>query len=122
MAENKQYIVQPQDNGTVNISEEVIAAIVAHAAVEVEGVASLNAHPSNDIIELVGKKTSVKGVKVTILENNSVAIDCNININYGESIVAVSAAVQDAARTALQSLAAIDIASVNVNVCGIVRQ
>ncbi|MBQ2432622.1 MAG: Asp23/Gls24 family envelope stress response protein [Peptococcaceae bacterium] len=122
MAENKQYIVQPQDNGTVNISEEVIAAIVAHAAVEVEGVASLNAHPSNDIIELVGKKTSVKGVKVTILENNSVAIDCNININYGESIVDVSAAVQDAARTALQSLAAIDIASVNVNVCGIVRQ
>lgn len=122
MAENKQYIVQPQDNGTVNISEEVIAAIVAHAAVEVDGVASLNAHPSNDIIELVGKKTSVKGVKVTILENNSVAIDCNININYGESIVDVSAAVQDAARTALQSLAAIDIASVNVNVCGIVRQ
>ena len=122
MAENKQYIIQPQENGTVSISEEVIAAIVAHAAVEVEGVAGLNARPSNDIVELVGKKTSVKGVKVTILENNSVAIDCNVNINYGASIVDVSAAVQDAARAALESLAAIDIASVNVNVCGIVRQ
>ena len=122
MAENKQYIMQSQDNGTVNISEEVIAAIVAHAAVEVEGVAGLNAHPSNDIVELIGKKTSVKGVKVTILENNSVAIDCNVNINYGESIVDVSSAVQEAVKTALESLAAIDIASVNVNVCGIVRQ
>ena len=122
MAEIKQYIMQSQENGTVNISEEVIAAIVAHAAVEVEGVAGLNAHPSNDIVELVGKKTSVKGVKVTILENNSVAIDCNVNINYGESIVGVSAAVQEAAKNALESLAAIDIASVNVNVCGIVRQ
>ena len=122
MAENKQYIMQSQENGTVNISEEVIAAIVAHAAVEVEGVASLNARPSNDIVELIGKKTSVKGIKVTILENNSVAIDCNINIQYGESIVDVSAAVQEAARNALESLAAIDIASVNVNVCGIVRQ
>ena len=122
MAENKQYIMQSQDNGTVNISEEVIAAIVAHAAVEVEGVAGLNAHPSNDIVELIGKKTSVKGVKVTILENNSVAIDCNVNINYGESIVDISSAVQEAVKTALESLAAIDIASVNVNVCGIVRQ
>lgn len=122
MAENKQYVMQSQENGTVNISEEVIAAIVAHAAVEVEGVAGLNARPSNDIIELVGKKTSVKGVKVTILENNAVAIDCNINIKYGESIVDVSAAVQEATRNALESLAAIDIASVNVNVCGIVRQ
>ena len=122
MAENKQYIMQSQENVTVNISEEVIAAIVAHAAVEVEGVAGLNAHPSNDIVELIGKKTSVKGVKVTILENNSVAIDCNVNINYGESIVDVSAAVQEAAKNALESLAAIDIASVNVNVCGIVRQ
>ena len=122
MAENKQYIMQSQDNGTVNISEEVIAAIVAHAAVEVEGVAGLNAHPSNDIIELIGKKTSVKGVKVTILENNSVSIDCNININYGQGIVEVSAAVQEAVKNALESLAAIEIASVNVNVCGIVRQ
>ena len=122
MAENKQYIMQSQENGTVNISEEVIAAIVAHAAVEVEGVAGLNARPSNDIVELIGKNTSVKGVKVTILENNAVAIDCNINIKYGESIVDVSAAVQEAARNALESLAAIDIASVNVNVCGIVRQ
>ena len=122
MAENKQYIMQSQENGTVNISEDVIAAIVAHAAVEVEGVAGLNARPSNDIIEMVGKKTSVKGVKVTILENNSVAIDCNVNINYGASIVDVSASVQDAVKNALESLAAIDIASVNVNVCGIVRQ
>ena len=122
MAENKQYIMQSQENGTINISEEVIAAIVAHAAVDVEGVAGLNAHPSNDIVELIGKKTSVKGVKVTILENNSVAIDCNVNINYGESIVEVSAATQEAVKNALESLAAIDIASVNVNVCGIVRQ
>ena len=122
MADNKQYITQTQENGNVLISEDVIATIVSHAVGEVEGVAGLNARPSNDIVELIGKKTSVKGVKVTILENNAAAIDCNVNILYGESIVDVSAAVQDAARNALESLAAIEIASVNVNVCGIVRQ
>ena len=116
------YVSIDKDNGSINISEDVIASLVLNAINDVEGVAGLNAHPSNDIIELIGKKTSVKGVKVTILENNTVAIDCNININYGQGIVEVSAAVQEAIKNALESLAAIEIASVNVNVCGIVRQ
>ena len=121
MAENKQYIMQAQDNGTVNISEDVIAAIVAHAAVEVDGVASLNGRPSSDIVELIGRKTSAKGVKITILENNSVAIECNVNIHYGQSIVNVAAAAQTAIINALEAMAGINISTVNVNVCGIVR-
>ena len=40
MAENKQYIEQVLDNGTVMISEDVIAEIVSHAVSEVEGVVS----------------------------------------------------------------------------------
>ena len=42
MAENKQYITQIQEGGTIMISEDVIATIVAHALAEVEGVGSLN--------------------------------------------------------------------------------
>ena len=122
MAENKQYVVQTQDNGFVYISEDVIAAIVAHAAAEVEGVVSLNAKPGVDIVELIGKKGSGKGIKITVQEDNSVVIDCNINVSYGQSIVAVAAAVQAAIMNALDSMAAIKIAAVNVNVCGIVRQ
>ena len=122
MAENKQYVMQTQDSGSVNISEDVIAAVVAHAAVEVEGVVSLNAKPSSDIVEIIGKKTTGKGVKITVLEDNSVAVDCNVNVSYGQSIVTVAAAVQEAVINALESLAGIRLASVNVNVCGIVRQ
>ena len=40
MAENKQYITQAQENGTVMISEDVIATIVTHAVVDVEIVSS----------------------------------------------------------------------------------
>jgi len=122
MAENKQYVVQTQDNGFVYISEDVIAAIVAHAAAEVEGVVSLNAKPGVDIAELIGKKSSGKGIKITVQEDNSVVIDCNVNVSYGQSIVEVAAAVQAAIINALDSMAAIKIAAVNVNVCGIVRQ
>jgi len=122
MAENKQYIMQTQDNGTVNISEDVIAAIVAHAAVEVDGVSGMNGRPGSDIVERIGRKTSVKGVKITILESNAVAIECNVNIHYGHSVVTVASNVQTAIMNALESLAAINIATVNVNVCGIVRR
>lgn len=122
MAESKQYITQSQDNGSVMISEDVIAAIVAHAAGEVEGVVGLNVKPGVDIAELIGKKNWGKGLKITILENNSVSIDCNVTVSYGQSVVTVAKAVQVAVTNALESMANIEIAAVNVNVCGIVRQ
>ena len=44
MAENKQYITQIQENGSVMISEEVISTIVAHAVAEVEGIVPKTFH------------------------------------------------------------------------------
>ena len=122
MAESKQYITQMQDNGSVLISEDVIAAIVAHAAGEVEGVAGVNAKPGADIAELIGKKSWSKGMKITVLENNDVSIDCNVTVLYGQSVVNVAKAVQVAVTNAVESMAGVKIAAVNVNVCGIFRQ
>lgn len=122
MAESKQYIKQLQDNGTVQISEDVIAEIVAHAACEVEGVAGLNSKPGADIAELLGKKNWGRGLKVSVLEDESVAIECNITVSYGQNVVNVGKAAQSAITNALESMAGVQIASVNVNVCGIARQ
>ena len=55
MAENKQYITQMHENGTVMISEDVIASIVAHTVNDVEGVAGLTGKPGADIAEIIGK-------------------------------------------------------------------
>ena len=49
MAEYKQYITQIQENGSVMISEDVVATIVAHALSEVEGVGSLGIKPGVSI-------------------------------------------------------------------------
>lgn len=122
MAESKQYVNQLQDNGSVLISEDVIAAIVAHAACEVEGVVSLNVKPGADIVEMIGKKNWGKGIRITVLEDNSISVDCNVSVNYGQSVVDVAAAVQTAIMNALETMAGIKIAAVNVNICGIVRQ
>ena len=122
MAENKQYVTQAQEGGSVLISEDVIASIIAHAVSEVDGAVSLNTKPGADIAELIGKKNWGKGIKITIAEDDSVTVDCNVSVSYGQSVVDVAKAVQFAITNALESMAGISIAAVNVNICGIVRQ
>ena len=122
MAENKQYITQIQENGTVMISEDVIVSIVTLAVTEVEGVAGLSSKPGADIVEMIGKKNWGKGLKITIGEEDAITVDCNITVAYGHSVVSVAGAVQSSVTNALESMAAVKIAAINVNVCGIVRQ
>ena len=122
MAENKQYITQNQDNGNIMISEDVIGAIVEHAVCEVEGVVSLSVKPGADIAELIGKKNWGKGLKVMIDDDQNLSIDCNVVVAYGQNIVTVAAAVQQAVSSAVDSMTGIKISAVNVNICEIVRQ
>ena len=122
MAENKQYIIQEQESGSVMISEDVIATIVSNAVTEVDGVVGLSTKPGADIADMIGKKNWGKGMKITIDENDAVSIDCNVNIGYGQSVVTVAKMVQDSVTNALESTAGIKVSAVNINVCGIIRQ
>ena len=122
MAEYKQYVVQNHENGSVMISEDVIAAIVEHATTEVEGVIGLNMKPGADIADLIGKKTWGRGMKIAIDAENAVSIDCNVTVAYGQSVVAVAKSLQEAISSAVTSMTGVTISCINVNVCGIQRQ
>ena len=122
MAENKQYILQAQENGNIMISEDVIATVVEQAVTEVEGVVGLNVKPGADIADMIGKRAWAKGMKITIAEDNSISIDCNVNIGYGQSVVTVAKSVQDAVTAALESTTGVRVTAININVCGIIRQ
>lgn len=122
MADNKQYVMQTQENGSVQISEDVIAAIVSHAACEVEGIFGVNTKPGAEIVELIGKKNWGKGVIITVNETNSIVIECNLIAIFGKNVVETAKAAQVAIINALESLSGIEINSVNVNICGIIRQ
>ena len=78
------------------ISEDVICSIVSHCVNDVEGVESICSKPVADIAEIIGKKNWGKGLKITIGEDDSVTVDCNINVVYGQSVVTVAAAAQEA--------------------------
>ena len=122
MAENKQYTTQIQENGTVLISEDVLATIVSLAVKDVEGIVGLCTKPGADIADMIGKKNWGKGLRILIADDNAVTVDCDVTVAYGQSVVAVAKAVQEAVASALESTAGVTVSAVNVNVCGIVRQ
>ena len=116
MAENKQYITQTQENGVVMISEEVVATIVSHCVMEVEGVVGIGNKAGAE------RKLWNKGMKIAITETNDVTIDCNVVIAYGCAVVTVAKAVQDAIATSVESMTGVKPVAININVIGIVRQ
>jgi len=121
MAEYKQYITQTQENGSVMISENVVAAIVAYSLTEVEGIGSLGVKPGIGVADFDTKKHWGKSLKVLIAEDNSISIDCSLMIRYGFSVVDVAAAVQQAVTANVESTTGVKVTEVNVNVCGIIR-
>lgn len=121
MAEYKQYISQAEENGNVLISEDVVAAIAEHAVSEVEGAAGIYAKPGNEVADLIGKNWG-RGLKIQIAENNAVAIDMDILIHYGYSVVDVADAVQTAVASAVESMTGVKVTAVNINVRGIARK
>lgn len=112
MAENKQYITQIQENGSVMISDQVLVNIISHAVSEVEDVV-LSGKPG---------KNWGKGIKVVIAEDDKVEVKVYINVSYNHSVTAAAAAVQESIRTALESMTGVVVSAVNVDVVGIIRQ
>ena len=122
MAENKQYISQVLENGSVQISEDVFTIIVANAIKDVEGVVGLSVKTGSDLADMIGMKAWGKGIKITLDENGVQAVECNINIAYGQTVVDVAKNVQQVVISALEGATGMKDIKVKVNVCGIIRQ
>ncbi len=118
MGENKEYISYLEERGSINISEEVVAIIAGSAALEIEGVAGLYSTPGRDIAELLGKKNLARGVKIH-LEDKTITADIYIMAAMGCAVNEVGAAVQTAVANAIESTTGLEIASVNIHICGI---
>lgn len=116
MGEN--YITCREENGSINISEEVISTMVRAAVSEVDGVAGLSNTAGAEIAELIGIKTLTKGVKVQF-EEEHITVDVIITVAYGSNVVNVARNVQDKVMTAVQAATGIEQAQVNVHVSGI---
>ena len=112
------YYTRQIENGSLNIAEDVIVSIVRAAALDVEGVAELASAAGADIAEFIGLKGSGRGVRIDFSGDLPV-INVIITVSYGNNIVSVAKAVQDAVTDAVRTTAGIEELTVNVHVTGI---
>ena len=100
---------EDSEKGAVQIADEVVAIIAGMAATEVKGVASMAGNIKNELVAKMGMKSLSKGVKV----------DLALNLKFEANILAVSGAVQDKVKSAIESMTGMEVSEVNVRVAGV---
>ena len=119
MAENEvQKNKSAEDIGTVRIADEVVSAIVAYAAKEVDGVAGLAGNAGDGILKKAGMKRPAMGVRVE-MDNGNVRADLSLMMDYGFNIPATCSMVQNKVAQAVENMTGLHVSDVNVRIAGI---
>ena len=119
MAESKEYMTLPEENGSINISEEVIAAIAVGAVREVEGVSGMMTTMGGSVTDLVNnKKNAQKGVKGD-MTGAALTLDLYLTVEYGHAIPEVAENAQKAVSSAVEAMTGCPVEAVNIHVGGV---
>lgn len=106
------------ENGTVRISNDVVAIIAGVAATEISGVVGMSGGITGGITEMLGMKNLSKGVKVE-LEDKEVTIDLFIIVEYGSRISELGEKIQQNVKQTVETMTGLNVISVNVNIQGV---
>ncbi len=109
--------VKSQENsvGMVKVHESVIASIVRKATLEIEGVIRLAGSSLVDnLAEIVGsKKIQDRAISVE-MNDNSVAVEVRVVLEYGVLIPEVAEAVKESVAAEIVKLTGMSVTRVNV--------
>ena len=108
------YVTRVEENGAIHIAEDVIAAIVADAVKDVEGVGAA----SQNVGEQLSGKKAVRSIRIEQVED-SVSVDVYLMARYGFAIPEVAQRVQDAVVNAVGGMTGFPVREVNVHIGGI---
>ena len=122
MAENKGYMTLSDEQGSIHISEEVIAAIAVGAVREVEGVSGMMGNLGTSVADLVtnkkGAQKNAKGVKIEMAETGLV-LDIYLTVAYGHAIPEVAENAQKAVASAVSAMTGCTVETGNIHVGGV---
>ena len=116
MGDNKEYLTHPEENGSINIAEDVVSAIAVGAVCEVEGVAGMLS--GGNVSDLM-KKGQSKGVHLE-MDGEAVRLDLYITVRYGNPIPEVAQNAQRAVASAVEAMTGFQVSAVNIHVGAIV--
>ena len=122
MAESKDYMTLAEENGSIHISEDVIAAIVVGAVREVEGVSGMMTNLGGSVTDLVNNKKNAqkgtKGVKINMV-GNALILDIYLTVKYGQAIPDVAENVQKSVAAAVEAMTGRTVKTINVHFGGV---
>ena len=121
MAENKGYMTLSDEQGSIHISEEVIAAIAVGAVREVEGISGMMTGMGSSVTDLVNKKSAQKGTRGVRIDmtGDTVSLDLYVMVQYGVAIPEVAENAQKAVMSAVEAMTGCIVGAVNIHVGGI---
>ena len=113
------YVIQKTSGiGTVKVSNEVVMAIAAVAAMEVKGVFAMQGNAAREIVTMLGFKSLSQGVSIQY-NTGDCKITVGIILDYGYSIPKVSALVQEKVKSSVENMTGLDVSCVNVRIAGV---
>lgn len=104
--------------GSVRIADDVVPAIAALAAAEVDGVVSPSENLSDDWMSKMGVRVAPKGVRVDIVGKQA-KVDIALGINSGYSVPQTCRKVQEKVKTSIETMTGLEVVDVNVRVSSV---
>ena len=106
-------------NGTIKISDEVIAVCAANATLKTKGVADLAGDFTNLLSKsILGKELLSKGVKVSQTEEG-VIVDIFVIVEYKVNIPSVAWDIQEHVKNEIVEMTELKVSAVNINIQGV---
>lgn len=122
MADSKEYMTLTEENGSIHIAEEVIAAIAVGAVREVEGVSGMMTNLGGSVTDLMNNKKNAqkgaKGVKIDMTDT-ALVLDLYLTVQYGHAIPEVAENAQKAVSSAIEAMTGCPVGAVNIHVGGV---
>lgn len=119
MADHKEYWSTTGDQGSIRISEDVVASIAALSASETDGVSGLYSSLTSDIVSFLSKKNLSKGVRIELGEEDTVKIEIGFLAVFGRNICDVAKQVQENVKASVESMTGLKVIEVNIHVGGV---
>lgn len=105
--------------GKISVTNDSVALIVAHSALDVYGVVDLVTNKFSDSLrELFKQKYKPRGIKIKTI-NDRIIIDLQIILKYGVSINAVAESVRRLVKYNVEQFTGMIVDAVNINVVGV---
>jgi len=110
--------IKSEQGGKVLISKEILSVIAGKAAIEVEGVTGLGGYVQGITKNKAISKNLPRGIAVAVNGQNA-RLGLAITVKMGTKIHEISKEVQERVKTAIETMAGLNVLEVNVRIAAV---